>query len=93
MTRVAMVAGTYRPERCGVAHYTECLRSALDERGVSSLVLTTAEAARASKKAEVKGVVRDCGVCDLSVLAMSVWGVVRDESVYVVHLQLAAGTL
>ena len=45
VTRVVMVTGTYRPERCGVAHYVQRLRSALDERGVSSLVLTTREAA------------------------------------------------
>ena len=27
--RIAFVAGTYQPNRCGVAHYTACLRSHL----------------------------------------------------------------
>jgi glycosyltransferase involved in cell wall biosynthesis len=92
LMRVAMVAGTYRPERCGVAHYTERLRSALDERGVSSLVLTTGEAARASKKADVRGVVRGWGLTDLPALARAVRGAVRDEGADVVHIQHAAGT-
>ena len=92
MTRVAMVAGTYRPERCGVAHYTERLRSALGERGVSSLVLTTKEAARASKDPDVRGVVRGWELPDLPGLAWAVRGAVRDEGVDVVHVQHAAGT-
>jgi hypothetical protein len=60
-----MIAGTYRPERCGVAHYVQRLRSALDERGVSSVVLTTKEAARASKDPRVKGMVRGWGAAYL----------------------------
>ena len=92
MTRVAMVAGTYRPERCGVAHYTERLRSALDERGVSSLVLTTKEAAWASKDPDVRGVVRGWELPDLPGLVRAVRGAVRDEGVDVVHVQHAAGT-
>jgi polysaccharide biosynthesis protein PslF len=92
LTRVAMVAGTYRPERCGVAHYTERLRSALDERGVSSLVLTTGEAARASSDPDVRGVVRGWGVFDLPALVRAVRGAVRDEGADVVHVQHAAGT-
>src|ERR671916_958250 len=87
-----MVAGTYRPERCGVAHYTERLRSALGERGVSSLVLTTKEAARASKDPDVRGVVRGWELPDLPGLARAVRGAVRDEGVDVVHVQHAAGT-
>src|SRR5919107_756057 len=92
LTRVAMVAGTYRPERCGVAHYTERLRSALDERGVSSLVLTTKEVARASKDPDVRGVVRGWKLPDLPGLVRAVRGAVRDEGVDVVHVQHAAGT-
>jgi glycosyltransferase involved in cell wall biosynthesis len=87
-----MVAGTYRPERCGVAHYTERLRSALDECGVSSLVLTTKEAAQASKDPDVRGVVRGWELLDLPGLAWAVRGAVRDEGVDVVHVQHAAGT-
>ena len=92
MTRVAIVAGTYRPERCGVAHYTERLRSALDERSVSSLVLTTGEAARASSDPHVRGVVRGWGLSDLPALVRAVRGAVRDEGADVVHVQHAAGT-
>ena len=92
MTRVAMVAGTYRPERCGVAHYTQRLRSALDERGVSSLVLTTKDAARAFKDPDVRGVVRGWRLPDLPGLVRAVRGAVRDEGVDVVHVQHAAGT-
>ena len=88
MTRVAMVAGTYRPERCGVAHYTQRLRSALDERGVSSLVLTTGEAARAAGDSSVVGVVRGWRFPDLPALVRAVRGVRAD----VVHIQHAAGT-
>lgn len=92
MMRVAIVAGTYRPERCGVAHYTERLRCALNERGVSSLVLTTREAARASKDPDVRGVVRGWGLPDLLALARAVRGAVHDEGADVIHIQHAAGT-
>ena len=82
-----MVAGTYRPERCGVAHYVQRLRSALDERGVSSLVLTTGEAARDSKDRRVRGVVGGWGLPDLPALARAV----RRAEPDVVHVQHAAG--
>jgi len=29
MINIALIAGTYQPERCGVAHYTACLRNAV----------------------------------------------------------------
>ena len=87
MTRVAMVAGTFRPERCGVAHYIQRLRSALDERGISSVVLTTKEAARASKDPRVRGVVRSWGPADLPALVRAV----RGERADVIHIQHAAG--
>jgi glycosyltransferase involved in cell wall biosynthesis len=85
--RVVMVAGTYLPERCGVGHYVQRLRSALDERGVSSLVLTTKEAARDSKDQRVKGVVRGWGLPDLPVLVRSL----RRAKPDVIHVQHAAG--
>jgi glycosyltransferase involved in cell wall biosynthesis len=88
LTRVAMVAGTYRPERCGVAHYTRRLRSALDERGVSSLVLTTGEAARALGDPSVVGVVRGWGLPDLPALVRAL----RSTRADVIHIQHAAGT-
>jgi glycosyltransferase involved in cell wall biosynthesis len=86
--RVAMVAGTYQPERCGVAHYTQRLRSALDERGISSLVLTTGEAAQASEDPSVVGAVRGWGLADLPSLVRAVRGVRAD----LIHIQHAAGT-
>src|SRR5918997_746356 len=92
VTRVVMVAGTYRPERCGVAHYTQRLRCALGERGVSSLVLTTNQAAQASRDPSVRGVVRGWGLPDLPALVRAVRGAVRDEGADVVHIQHAAGT-
>ena len=87
MKRVVMVAGTYLPERCGVGHYVQRLRSALDERGVSSLVLTTKEAARDSKDQRVKGVVRGWGLPDLPALVRSL----RRAKPDVIHVQHAAG--
>lgn len=89
---MVMVAGTYRPECCGVAHYTRRLRSALDERGVSSLVLTTREAARASGDPGVRGVVRGWGLPDLPALVRAMAGAVRDARADVIHVQHAAGT-
>ena len=87
-----MVAGTYQPERCGVAHYTQRLRSALGERGVSSLVLTTNEAAQASGDPSVRGVVRCWGLADLPALVRAVAGAARDMKADVIHIQHAAGT-
>jgi polysaccharide biosynthesis protein PslF len=87
VTRVVMVAGTYRPERCGVAHYVQRLRSALDERGVSSLVLTSKEAARNSEDQRVKGVVGGWGLPDLPALVRAV----RQAKPDVIHVQHAAG--
>ena len=91
MTRVAMVAGTYRPERDGVAHYVLRLREALVERGVSSVVLTTREAARKAESGEVRGVVDGWGPKDLPALVRGVGEAVR-EGAEVVHVQHAAGT-
>ncbi|MBV9454072.1 MAG: hypothetical protein JOZ19_08150, partial [Rubrobacter sp.] len=88
MTHVAMVAGTYQPKRCGVAHYVQRLRSVLEERGVSSVVLTTKEAAQASKDLRVKGVVRSWGPASLPALVRAV----RNARADVIHIQHAAGT-
>jgi polysaccharide biosynthesis protein PslF len=88
LTRVAFVAGTYRPEHCGVAHYTQRLRSALDERGVSSLVLTTREAALGSKDPSVAGAVRGWGLADLPALVRAL----RSARADLIHIQHAAGT-
>ena len=91
MTRVAMVTGTYRPERDGVAHYVLRLREALADRGVSSAVLTTREAAREARDGGVRGVVNGWGPMDLPALVRGVRSAVR-EGAEVVHVQHAAGT-
>lgn len=88
MMRVAMIAGTYQPDRCGVAHYTQRLRSALEERSISCIVLTTEGAARASGDPSVVGAVRGWGLPDLPVLVRALRGVRAD----VIHIQHAAGT-
>ena len=91
MTRVAMVAGTYRPERDGVAHYVLRLREALVERGISSVVLTTKEAALEARNSEVRGVTGGWGPTDLPALVRGIREAVRDGA-DVVHVQHAAGT-
>ena len=91
MTRVAMIAGTYRPEKDGVAHYVLRLREALAKRGISSVVLTTREAAREAQDAEVRGVVDGWGPADLPALVRGVKEAVRGGA-EVVHVQHAAGT-
>lgn len=52
---IAIIAGSYQPERCGVAHYTACLRNALHKLDVQSVVLTTHAAAKEASEPEVKG--------------------------------------
>ncbi|PLS85773.1 MAG: group 1 glycosyl transferase [Actinobacteria bacterium] len=92
MTRVAMITGTYRPERDGVVHYVLRLREALAQRGVvSSVVLTTKDAAREARDGEVRGVVDGWGPADLPALVRGVKEAVR-EGAEVVHVQHAAGT-
>src|SRR5919199_498734 len=91
MVLVVMVAGTYRPERDGVAHYVRRLRSALEKRGVSSVVLTTKEAALASRDKGVRGVVDGWGLTDLPSLLRSIVGAVRETEASLIHIQHAAG--
>ena len=56
MTSIALIAGTYQPESCGVAHYTARLRDALDEQGIKSVVvLTTHAAAYDANDASIRG--------------------------------------
>jgi glycosyltransferase involved in cell wall biosynthesis len=89
---VAFVSGTYRPEADGVSHYTERLREALAARGVSSMVLTTHEAARASKDPNVTGVVGGWGPRDLPALVRAVRSAERDWGADLLHVQHAGGT-
>lgn len=90
VTRVAIVAGTYQPERCGMARYTERLRFALGACGISSIVLTTKEAAQASKDPDVRGAVRGWGIPDLPALVRVVARTAHEADA--IHIQHAAGT-
>ncbi|MDQ3912317.1 MAG: glycosyltransferase [Actinomycetota bacterium] len=90
MTRIVMVAGTYQPERCGMAHYTERLRFVLGARGISSIVLTTKEAAQASKDPDVRGAVRGWGIAELPALVRAVVRAAHEADA--IHVQHAAGT-
>ncbi|MUG93358.1 glycosyltransferase [Scytonema sp. UIC 10036] len=85
---IAIIAGTYKPERCGVAHYTACLRNALNKLEVQSVVLTTHAAAQEVSEPEVKGVVNDWQLTDLLPLVRSLHIINAD----ILHLQHAAGT-
>lgn len=87
MTRVVFIAGTYQPERCGVAHYTACLRAVLAKHDVESVVLTTHAAVQAID-ASVQGVVKDWRLADLLPLVRAVQTTPAD----ILHIQHAAGT-
>ena len=89
MTRhIAFIAGTYQPERCGVAHYTARLRDTLSQQGIQSVVLTTHAAAQVANDSSVKGVVRDWRLADLLSLVLAVQATSAD----ILHIQHAAGT-
>ena len=87
MIQIALIAGTYQPQRCGVAHYTACLRDALGEDGIKSTVLTTHAAALAGNPS-VRGVVKDWRFSDLVNLVQAVHASGAD----ILHIQHAAGT-
>jgi len=92
VTRVAFISGTYRPDADGVSHYTERLRAALAERGVSSCVLTTRDVARASEDPEVQGVVDGWGPRCLPALVRAVRRAERGWGADLLHVQHAGGT-
>ena len=88
MIHVTFIAGTYQPTRCGVAHYTDCLRTSLQRLGVPSLVLTTHAAAQTFDTPEVVG-----GVDTWQLTAL--WSLVRSlhsTPTDILHIQHAAGT-
>ena len=74
-----------------MAHYTERLRTSLGDCGISSVVLTTREAAREAGDSGVRGVVGGWGVLDLPSLVRAVVRAER-EGADVIHIQHAAGT-
>jgi polysaccharide biosynthesis protein PslF len=85
MTRIALIAGTYAPDRCGVAHYTDRLRNALSKQNVESVVLTTHGMVDDST---VKGVVQGWHLSNLLPL---IWAVHRSGA-DILQIQHAAGT-
>lgn len=86
MPHLALIAGTYCPDRCGVADYTHRLRMALAERGCKSIVLSTRAAATADPS--IIGVVEDWRLKDLLPLVRAV----HQSQVNALHIQHAAGT-
>lgn len=88
MTHVTIIAGTYQPQHCGVAHYTDRLRNALGEQGVESVVLTTHDAVEATSAPSAIAVVQSWKLADLLPLIRSLQA--RDTDI--LHIQHAAGT-
>lgn len=86
--RVTMIAGTYQPLKCGVAHYTARLRNALEKQGVESVVLTTHDAAEATFDSSVIAVVQSWKIGDMMPLIRSLKAIDTD----ILHIQHAAGT-
>ncbi len=86
--RVAFVPGSYRPDRCGVSHYTARLMAELTARGVECLVVTTEAAARHHARADVASGTRGW---DLRML-LSLPAALRRQAPDVLHIQHAAGS-
>lgn len=85
---IALIAGTYQPERCGVADYTVRLRDVLDKLGIQSVVLTTYPAAAVANERTVKGVVHNWQFGDL----LSLVRAIHNSGADILHIQHAAGT-
>ena len=63
MTIIDIIANTYQPARCGVAHYTARLRDALSEQGIQSIVLTTYATASFANNQGRKGRSTELAAC------------------------------
>jgi polysaccharide biosynthesis protein PslF len=85
---ICIIAGTYKPDLCGVAHYTARLRDVLKKHDISSVVLTTHAAAREVNDSSVRGVVQDWRFRDLISLVQAIHSTDAD----ILHIQHAAGT-
>lgn len=85
---IAIIAGTYQSDRCGIAHYSAYLRRELAQHGIDSIVLTTETAAKAANETNVRGVVKDWGLAQLFPLVRAVISLPAD----LLHIQHAAGT-
>ncbi|MCU0547957.1 MAG: glycosyltransferase [Leptolyngbya sp. Prado105] len=83
---ITFIAGTYRPEHCGVADYTAHLRHYLTQRGMHSTVLTTHAAATSDPT--VQGAIAHWNIANLLPLAQAICKTQTD----ILHIQHAAGT-
>ncbi|SRR5579883_358915 len=88
MIRVAIIAGSYEPKHCGVAHYTAHLRETMSQQSIQSIVLTTHAAAKEANSSDIKGVVKNWQFADL----MSLMQAIHSTDVDILHIQHAAGT-
>lgn len=88
MPRIAFIAGTYHPQRCGVAHYTAHLQQCLHERGFETVVLTTRAAAESVGESGVVGAVDRWHLSELPRLVQAIHASGAD----LLHIQHAAGT-
>lgn len=88
MTRVALIAGTYLPQRCGVAHYTARLCAALSEYCVKPVILTNYYAVEVAHEPNAIAVVHGWRLADLITLARAVHATGAD----ILHIQHAAGS-
>lgn len=88
MNCIALIAGTYQPASCGVAHYTAHLREILATKGINTIVLTTHQAAQESNEPNVLGVVERWHWQEMLPLLRSLHSLKFD----LLHIQHAAGT-
>jgi polysaccharide biosynthesis protein PslF len=86
--RVTFVAGSYQPQRCGVADYLAHLRTALSQQGVSSQVITTQTFSQAINHPDVTGAVMDWKLPSLLPLIRALLSHPTD----LLHIQHAAGS-
>ena len=92
MVCVALIAGTYAPDRCGVADYTRRLREGLRQQGVRSLVLTTVKTTvKTDVETDDPTVIKSVQDWNLQNLLHLVRAVHRTNA-DILHIQHAAGT-
>ncbi len=86
--KVAFLPGSFRPDRCGVSHYTARLMTELAQRGVECVAVTTEAAAAHHARADVVGATRGWGPRMLLSLPVALTRLAPD----VLHIQHAAGS-
>jgi polysaccharide biosynthesis protein PslF len=85
---IAMIAGTFQPDKCGVAHYTSRLRDVLKKLQIESIVLTTHTAAKEVNNPNVRGVIKNWQFAELMPLVKAI----HATKANILHIQHAAGT-